>query len=86
MNRPHDPSRPADVPSASADPLGTTDHVSGSATTVGPAGPPGPAAPAEGLPEVPGYRVLREIARGGMGRVLAAFDLILDRLEIPPAW
>ena len=31
------------------------------------------------LPEVPGYRVVREIARGGMGRVLAAFDLALDR-------
>ena len=28
---------------------------------------------------VPGYRVLREIARGGMGRVLAAVDLSLDR-------
>eukprot|EP00913_Durusdinium_trenchii_P005660 g5278.t1 len=31
------------------------------------------------LPEVPGYRVLHEIARGGMGRVLAAIDLGLDR-------
>jgi len=28
---------------------------------------------------VPGYRVLREIARGGMGKVLAAHDLSLDR-------
>jgi tetratricopeptide (TPR) repeat protein len=28
---------------------------------------------------VPGYRVLREIARGGMGRVLGAFDLALER-------
>ncbi|MEJ7593393.1 MAG: serine/threonine-protein kinase, partial [Planctomycetaceae bacterium] len=28
---------------------------------------------------VPGYRVLHEIARGGMGRVLAAHDMILDR-------
>jgi tetratricopeptide (TPR) repeat protein len=31
------------------------------------------------LPVVPGYRVLYEIARGGMGRVLAAHDLGLDR-------
>jgi tetratricopeptide (TPR) repeat protein len=31
------------------------------------------------LPAVPGYRVLREIARGGMGRVLAAHDPSLDR-------
>src|SRR5208282_6638146 len=35
--------------------------------------------PANDLPTVPGYRVLREIARGGMGRVLAAHDLALDR-------
>lgn len=34
---------------------------------------------AEGLPTVPGYRVLREIARGAMGRVLAAIDTGLDR-------
>ena len=32
-----------------------------------------------GTVSVPGYRVLREIARGGMGRVLAAHDLTLDR-------
>ncbi len=36
-------------------------------------------APAGDLPEVPGYRVLHEIARGGMGRVLAAHDVSLDR-------
>jgi tetratricopeptide (TPR) repeat protein len=35
--------------------------------------------PPAGLPAVPGYRVLREIARGGMGRILAAHDLTLDR-------
>ena len=35
--------------------------------------------PAHGLPVVPGYQVLSEIARGGMGRVLAASDLTLDR-------
>lgn len=32
-----------------------------------------------GLPTVTGYRVESEIARGGMGRVLAARDLTLDR-------
>ena len=31
------------------------------------------------LPEIPGYAVQREIARGAMGRVLAARDLSLDR-------
>jgi tetratricopeptide (TPR) repeat protein len=31
------------------------------------------------LPQIPGYEVQREIARGGMGRILAAHDLTLDR-------
>ena len=31
------------------------------------------------LPEIPGYEVQREIARGAMGSVLAARDLSLDR-------
>src|SRR5436190_1968944 len=54
----------------------TTDHVRASACTSGshPAD-----APAGDVAAVPGYRVVREIARGGMGRVLAAFDLGLDR-------
>src|SRR5688572_3927929 len=38
-----------------------------------------PGAPPAGLPDVPGYEVTGEIARGGMGRVLAARDLALDR-------
>ena len=64
-----------------ADPLATTDRVPGSDSTAAyhPADPPGAGAPARDLPAVPGYRVLREIARGGMGRVLAAHDLTLDR-------
>ncbi len=41
--------------------------------------PDGADAPAGNLPTVPGYHVLGEIARGGMGKVLAAFDLGLDR-------
>ena len=43
--------------------------------------PPPPAARAGGpdLPYVPGYAVTGEIARGGMGRVLAAHDDALDR-------
>src|SRR5690242_7629965 len=53
----------------------TTDHVAASSDELPPAG----AAAENDLPVVPGYRVLREIAHGGMGRVLAAFDLTLDR-------
>src|SRR5262249_55219498 len=34
---------------------------------------------AEPLPVILGYRVLREIARGGMGRVVAAHELALGR-------
>jgi serine/threonine protein kinase len=36
-------------------------------------------APPADAPHVPGYRITAEIARGGMGRVLAAYDLSLDR-------
>jgi predicted ribosomally synthesized peptide with SipW-like signal peptide len=91
MNEPHEPNVTADIPPVPAkslrasDPLGTADHVPGSASTVDsfPATPldadADADAPASDLPAVPGYRVLREIARGGMGRVLAAHDLTLDR-------
>jgi tetratricopeptide (TPR) repeat protein len=34
---------------------------------------------AVGLPEIPGYETEREVARGGMGIILAARDLTLDR-------
>lgn len=35
--------------------------------------------PAPDLPPITGYRVLGEIAQGGMGMVFAAFDLSLER-------
>jgi tetratricopeptide (TPR) repeat protein len=38
-----------------------------------------PSSPPAGCPAVPGYAVLGEIARGGMGRVLAARDLAFGR-------
>jgi serine/threonine protein kinase len=70
MNEPGDPNQPTALPSAAADSLDA-----GLAA--------GFARRADGrvddLPDVPGYRVLREIARGGMGRILAALDLGLDR-------
>jgi serine/threonine protein kinase/tetratricopeptide (TPR) repeat protein len=83
MNEPRDPSLTADlvVPAAvadpAADPLATVDQARGSAGTEEslPAGGP----PADPFPTIPGYRVLGAIARGGMGRVLAARDLTLDR-------
>jgi tetratricopeptide (TPR) repeat protein len=67
---------PATSP-GSTESLRTTDHVLPSAGTDGPRACAD--APANDLPAVPGYRVLREIARGGMGRVLAAYDLTLER-------
>jgi tetratricopeptide (TPR) repeat protein len=81
MNERRDPNRSTDPSAAPADSLredllATSVHVPGSASTDGshPA-----AAPPRDLPAVPGYRVQREIARGGMGRVLAAYDLRLER-------
>jgi len=55
----------------------TTDHVPAAGSTD--ESHPAADAPEGGLPVMPGYRVLREIARGGMGRILAARDLTLDR-------
>jgi tetratricopeptide (TPR) repeat protein/serine/threonine protein kinase len=78
MNEPHDPNVTADhIASVPADSPRTTDHVRDLASTEG-SHPPAEASAGD-LPAVPGYRVLREIARGGMGRVLAAYDLILER-------
>jgi tetratricopeptide (TPR) repeat protein/serine/threonine protein kinase len=66
----------AAAPEPPDEPNQTTDHSpGGQASTEHPAGN----APDKGLPVLLGYRVLREIARGGMGRVLAARDLALDR-------
>jgi serine/threonine protein kinase/tetratricopeptide (TPR) repeat protein len=93
MNEPHDPNRTVEVPSVPADSLDAS-LVAGFAAPFSGLGAtlpgrhkeaqdvsarPGAAAPTGDLPAVPGYQVLREIARGGMGRVLAALDLALDR-------
>jgi tetratricopeptide (TPR) repeat protein len=84
MNAPHDPTVNSDHITSSpadslrpADGLRTTDHVTQSVSTDG--SHPGANASGDDLPAVPGYRLLSEIARGGMGRVLAAYDLTLDR-------
>jgi tetratricopeptide (TPR) repeat protein len=80
MNEQPDPCATTDHPAkspGSGEALRTTDHVPPSAGIDG--SPACADAPANDLPAVPGYRVLREIARGGMGCVLAASDLTLDR-------
>jgi tetratricopeptide (TPR) repeat protein len=83
MNEPRDPNQTADVPNAFAaigpasDSLTTVDQVADSGSTQ--ESSPATHTPAERLPSIPGYRVLGEIARGGMGRVLAANELGLDR-------
>jgi tetratricopeptide (TPR) repeat protein len=77
MNEPHDPNVTADhIAATPAEALGTTDHTRGAASTAD--SHPGAGAGGD-LPAVPGYRVLHEIARGGMGCVLAAYDPPLDR-------
>jgi tetratricopeptide (TPR) repeat protein len=70
MNEPGDPNSIADFASAPIDSLDAGLAAGFTRQAEAPAG---------GLPAVPGYRVLREIARGGMGKVLAAHDLSLER-------
>jgi tetratricopeptide (TPR) repeat protein len=83
MNEPRDPNLTADVPASAAasqpasNSLATVDEVRNSAGTQ--ESSPATHAPTEPFPIIPGYCVLREIARGGMGRVLAAYELGLDR-------
>jgi tetratricopeptide (TPR) repeat protein len=81
MTEPPDPDRTIDravsvaTPDPTPDPNGTVDLAGASVSTGG--DPPGD--PAAALPVIPGYHVVGEIARGGMGRVLAARELALDR-------
>jgi serine/threonine protein kinase len=83
MKEPHDPSITTDLPAIGAEdfreskPFCNSDPVPGAATSD--ESRPDVGARATDFPAVTGYRVLREIARGGMGRVLAAHDLTLDR-------
>src|SRR5262245_24820395 len=83
MNEPRDPNVTIDHPESAAaphptsDPLTTIDQARGS-TGGGDTHPAGQSS-AEPLPVILGYRVLREIARGGMGRVVAAHELALGR-------
>jgi serine/threonine protein kinase len=82
LNEPNDPNVTSDVAASAAsasaaDALRTASGAHGSTSTDG--SHPKSDPPADELPAVPGYRVLREIARGGMGRILGAYDLTLDR-------
>jgi serine/threonine protein kinase len=82
MNDPHGLNASENVRTISPDSRGAGDpttfaRVAGKASTIG--SPTGADLLAQDLPAVPGYRFVREIARGGMGRVLGAFDLSLER-------
>jgi serine/threonine protein kinase len=83
MNEAHDPNVTSDLPAAATDSLRPaetltmTERLRAASSVEAPH--PEADAPARDLPVVPGYRVQHEIARGGMGRVLSAYDLGLDR-------
>ncbi len=76
-------------PDPSLDPNRTVDHVAASPPpetvavsqpdhATGPTGPYVPTPPVD-APTIPGYRITAEIAKGGMGRVYAGYDLTLER-------
>jgi len=84
MKDPIGPSENTQAPShlsRDSEPLGTTDHPQKSDSTKDSGSVPFGKVVADStdLPEIPGYQVFREIARGGMGRVLEAHDINLDR-------
>ncbi len=72
----HKPEPSTDQPEATTDPKTVVTPPLGDTAITPPGQTPTHNA---ALPDVPGYEVQKEIARGGMGRVLAARDLSLDR-------